>query len=517
MAIPIFVGLALWLPHRRARSEELRAHFWYWHTPFQIAPEQLSSLRGLNIDTLFVRAATISNSLDGYIPTLPQTWKPAPKGLSVHLVLPFDAGAVRHLEDTSDADIAKVIVRTFSAHRRLAEASGIKVVGLQLDLDCPTRLLPKYARLLKILRGSGALMGQKLSITALPTWLTSATIEKVLEPLDFYAPQFYEGEMPKTLEDFRPVASPSGLSRGIARAERLGRPYVIGLPAYGHALLFDESGRLAGTLRGLSPSQAARHPSLQWVSSEPLAESGKASTAGAWIGEDLAVFRAANPGEGSQGSGSRAAFDMPSAEQVGRLVAQIGREAGGHCAGYALFRFPEQGEELSVPMSAIDAALKGSTPGPKVEGSLIVETSPWSAVEAPGREIMADLTLKLTNRGDAPTRFGPRAVEATLYFSIPGLESVDPGQAETAVSLSAPLSKAAPLGDPVPSGLARANSVRFRLSLLGPGKRAAFGPVRVPVKPGARVWAVWRVEKAGGFETVEGKIEPKALQNRAKK
>ena len=63
------------------------------------------------------------------------------------------------------------------------QAAGLVVAGLEIDHDCASARLPAYAELLTELRQE--LPAQlKLSITALPAWLASPTLEKLLTSVD---------------------------------------------------------------------------------------------------------------------------------------------------------------------------------------------------------------------------------------------------------------------------------------------------------------------------------------------
>ncbi|MBY0373572.1 MAG: DUF3142 domain-containing protein, partial [Bryobacteraceae bacterium] len=65
---------------------------------------------------------------------------------------------------------------------RIEPVSG-NLAGVEIDYDCPTSRLTTYARFLAELRSRLA-RPLKLSITALPTWMTSTHLERLTRTLD---------------------------------------------------------------------------------------------------------------------------------------------------------------------------------------------------------------------------------------------------------------------------------------------------------------------------------------------
>jgi hypothetical protein len=460
------VGAAVFVLQHRPPSAPRELAFWYWHTPFRISNEDAMSLERMGTDRLFVLAATISNSESGPTAILNQEWKGASR-LPLSLTIPFDRGILVHFEDLDLANLATLVVDTFRHHRSAAEKAGNQVSGLQLDFDCPTRLLPRYASLLRMIRAELPKESQ-LSIAALATWLGATSFREVLKSLDFYCPQFYEGEMPSNIEEFKPVATIPNIEQGIGRAESLGRPYFVGLPAYGHALMFDGAGKLAGTLRGLAPSQAARRPNLRWARTDALDKAGAVSSFEKGIGLDLSVFESAD--------GSKAAFELPSARFVRTLAAAARRKAGASCLGVALFRFPEPGEELSVPVSALESALRGKKAPAELRAQWRARTSPWAAIESgEGRgSLVSELILEIENVGRGATRFEPSGVEISVEAARQDLESAEPGDAGPHV---------------LRLDAAGVRTLVFRLPRLAPLASAEIGPIRVFMREGVSIRA----------------------------
>src|SRR5205814_4908509 len=77
--------------------------------------------------------------------------------------------------------------------KALAEGAGnVRLAGLQIDYDCPTRNLASYGRFLRWVR-QDLPAGRRLSITALLDWFEPGTaIRTTLSPVDEFVPQFYD-------------------------------------------------------------------------------------------------------------------------------------------------------------------------------------------------------------------------------------------------------------------------------------------------------------------------------------
>lgn len=120
------------------------------------------------------------------------------------------------------------------------QASGMPLAGLEIDHDCASARLPAYADFLAQLR---AALPPKtmLSITALPTWMQSASLRQVLAKVDQSVLQVHAVRDPRAglfdaalalhwVEDY---------------AGRSDKPFRVALPDYGSRVSWDAQGRLA--------------------------------------------------------------------------------------------------------------------------------------------------------------------------------------------------------------------------------------------------------------------------------
>ena len=124
-----------------------------------------------------------------------------------------------------------------------AEAAGVDVRELQIDFDCPTRLLADYAAWIH--KAKEALGDVRLTVTTLPTWLDSEDFEAVVNAADGWTLQVHGTER-ASLEDPKPLIDGDRAIGWIRQANRLGRPYRVALPSYSYLACFHANGRYLG-------------------------------------------------------------------------------------------------------------------------------------------------------------------------------------------------------------------------------------------------------------------------------
>lgn len=108
------------------------------------------------------------------------------------------------------------------------------VLELELDVDTPTARLDDYAAWLATLDPV-----HPLGITALPDWLSSPDLPSVLDAVDGW-----------TLQVHAPTGTilDAAALRAVTRAEALGRPFRVALPAYGVGVARDGEGVAVGVV-----------------------------------------------------------------------------------------------------------------------------------------------------------------------------------------------------------------------------------------------------------------------------
>lgn len=473
--------------------------FWYWHTPFVLNSAEIQTLSKLKVQELFIRASTLVYSDDGKTPmrsVLPQVWKSPAKEIPVHLVFPVDASLVRRLETIPEDVFAQGVVEAIRAARNEATKAGVTVAGAQIDLDSPTRLLPRYARVLQAVK---AQLDIPLSITLLTSWYDSRSLAMVLDAVDFSVPQFYEAQTSPTQDTIHPISSLSRFRRGLTRAEKLGKPFRIGLPAYGHALVYDNRGKLRGMFRDAPAAELLNRPDqFKFLGATPMGEDGKAApTADAFIGEERVEF-----GPTRKAVAFHLAYDLPTPEMLRRHLDQLRKGTPRNCAGIILYRFPERNEESVLPLTTMESILSGQVPKPNLRITLRTRRqSPFDLVEAtdPAKvERVTELFVTVENVGDGPSRVAPTAVDVELRLSLPTMDSARPGTFDKVEGFAGSVTNRA--------SIARADGLHLCANSLRPGEKRIVGPISL--KPGAQptVTAAWRVALPGGYETVTGTL-----------
>lgn len=478
----------------RPPAPPLETSLWYWHGPVALDEGQDRALDTMRVETLFIRAATLSQEEGHLSVVLPQRFESGSR--KVHLVFRLDASIAAEFDRLDLDAIAKKIVEAHARVGGQAETEGWQVIGIQLDFDCPTRLLERYADLVRRVRGQ-APRETWLTVTGLGSWYESPSIEALADACDEVVPQCYEAELGTSLDQVHPVSNLPLLERTIERAERLGRPYRIGLPAYGHALLYDAGGRLASTFRRLGPRAIARHQSFVLESAYPMDSEGRrAERQGDWIGEDLLVYRATQPARDGKGLGFRVAFKIPTPRVVQLALARIRNLRPRHCRGVVLFRVAEPDEEMVVPLASLAAISSGAQPSPDPELTARHEMLPYPGIERAdaSEPLPVVFTVRVENRGDGPTAIRPDAIVLQLEFDAPG-NALAGG--DFVLDSTSGISGGS-------SSLARATRLRLRSPGLLPGETAV---AKLRLEGGAkRVKVVTRTLLPGGFDTVEREL-----------
>ncbi len=480
----------------------IEVSLWYWHSPFSLPKAEVELLNGLGVKQLFVHAGEFKPSGSSVSLILPQDWQ-TPSDIPVVLVFNFNFGIVLDFKSMSNDVLARDLVTYLNEERERAEKAGIKVSGFQLDFDCPTKRLPKYAEFLSKVRDG---LGRKvpLSITALPTWFSSKNLSLVLDQVDFYVPQFYERDLPKTLDKFIPVSSLKMLKRGLKSAGRLGKEFYAGIPSYGHTFLFDRQRKFSGVYRDLSFREAMHHPAFRFVSASPINAEGKLARPNNYIGEDLLEFVATRSAPDGRGLGYHLVYDIPTPELIAQYLEAVKAERPKNCRGVILFRYPEAGETMTLPLPSIASVLRGEKARPGLQVNITASNAPWELVET-GRKVKRspiDLNIKVTNTGSVGSALSDNAVVVELVFDQPGLEIEGPGDFSAIQTAFRPAGQESELA----SSALRANILRLKAPYIAAGESIRIGPIRVIADGATTIKGHWQVVGPGGFNTIRGKI-----------
>ncbi|HLD65471.1 MAG TPA: DUF3142 domain-containing protein, partial [Pseudomonas sp.] len=185
-------------------------------------------------------------------------------------------------------------------------AAGLEPVGLEIDHDCASARLPAYADLLRTLRQDLA-VELKLSITALPAWLSSPALAPLLAAVDGSVLQVHGVSDPA-----HGLFEPRQAERWTRAYAELSRtPFYLALPAYGVALIDNARGA-------------------------PLVE-----------------------GEASLNTGAPRRELRVDPQQVAALLKELRDAPPPHLGGLIWFRLPLEGDRRAWPLPTLLAVARG--------------------------------------------------------------------------------------------------------------------------------------------------------------
>ncbi|MBX3742129.1 MAG: DUF3142 domain-containing protein [Akkermansiaceae bacterium] len=235
------------------------AAFWVWHRSSPLTAEEIASLEAAGTTELFWQAVE-TGWKDGRWQSAriaePMAAVPDVTIIPVFRIKPDAA----FLGDPAAAATFARMVRLWTGDTSIPE--------IQLDFDCPDRLLAAYGGFLQSV--AGELPGTRISITALASWPRSPQFAKLARSVHRMAPMFYDLH-PDKPEDvvkgsFRPIAD--GEDIALVKAWRsCPVPWHAGLPNFERVTVFRPDGKLAGHLRGWDHDAVFFNPALK---AEPL-------------------------------------------------------------------------------------------------------------------------------------------------------------------------------------------------------------------------------------------------------
>src|ERR1044071_7352914 len=160
------VSIFIARPHVWAVGE-VPVAFWAWRTQSPDAIDVEEAVEIANAQVLFLRAGQFDYQ-DGKLRRVRPLAGSFPKGIKLHLVYNPPRTVLEKLETIDSQSLANEIAATFKEDSERATRDGADIKGMQLDIDFPTRLLPRYERTLGAIRPNLP-TGTELSITGLPT------------------------------------------------------------------------------------------------------------------------------------------------------------------------------------------------------------------------------------------------------------------------------------------------------------------------------------------------------------
>ena len=170
--------------------------------------------------------------------------RPPWKELTAHgrkLSLSVRIGTRKAVDQTGGLDLAEGFELLLSGLAE-ARAAEIPVASVQVDFDCPERLLASYAANIRELKTK---TGVPVTITALPAWLDADGFEALITAADGWTLQLHGTSRPKLGSPHALFATDAAL-RWTRQAIRFSRPFRIALPTYAYLACFGKYGEYLG-------------------------------------------------------------------------------------------------------------------------------------------------------------------------------------------------------------------------------------------------------------------------------
>lgn len=453
--------------HRQPRAwpaAETPVAFWAWRNQTPAPADVREAIEKTKTRTIFLRAGQIDLQ-DGKLRRIRPVTGPLPKEIDLHLVYNATRSLLAHLEQVDEAALAGAINSAYQADTERAAEEHARVLGLQIDIDMPTRLLGRYEKTLRALRAQLKPDAQ-LSITGLPTWMQSNELRATLRQVDFWIPQLYGAEIPEGSDQSIPISSLDTVSRYLNQAREFDKPFYAGLAAYSWSLLYSPKGSLISLRGDMDPGLIASDPNLELIDERSFAGSANRNLAAG--SEWRYVYRARADGVTNDlvmHAGDTLVVDVPSAESLRQAARAVRELAGEMLLGICVFRLPTAEDPATLTIAQVASALADSDPAAKVEVRILPEPEAAST----------NWILEVKNAGASSAIIGTAKIDLNV---TPGtIESVTPHGSASVEYLSARSTNA-----PEPCSQNRANVIRFKPRTLRAGQIVM---ARLFMKPGS--------------------------------
>jgi uncharacterized protein DUF3142 len=455
-------SLIIWAATLRSRvwlPDEVPVAFWSWRLNAPAEADVGDAVRQTGARVLFLRAGQIDYE-KGRLNCIRRVVGQIPGNIVVHAAYNATRSVLREFDELGNEDLSQALLASFEKDLDRARVDQAHIVGIQLDFDIPTRLLPKYALLLRDIR-RGLPTEIQLSITGLPTWMESPALREALSTCDFWIPQCYGAQLADKLESRIPISSPEYVSRYISRARDLGAPFYAGLAAYGYAIHYSREGLLVGLRGDLDPTLVAESTAFEVSDQTPFKISTRES-AKLQPGEWSRLYRARRDVilDGTAiGSGEGILIQRPTAAGLRACASKVREQAGAKLLGICVFRMPTGGDSNTLTSTEIASALKDTEP----QFSMDARANQISVRAGNETDLCAE--AELTNAGTAAMRSEGGGMLVLVRLPEGSLKSVSINGVATAQPVFVS-------GDQILNcSVARANAVKLVLGWWPPGAR----------------------------------------------
>ncbi len=209
--------------------------YWAWQRNETPSESDVAELSTQGVRTLYWHLGTLENAGGAW------QWKarfslPAPPGFEVVPVLRLESRERALFTPEATRSLLEIVAGAASGRGRL-----------QIDYDCPDRLLLEYAAVLKQARKSVP----GLSITALPGWIRKPALAQLGESVTELFPMLYDfAPDPVAAGAFPvPLIDPERSGAWLKEWTRCRTPWRAGLPNFARLTVFDPDGKSRGNVR----------------------------------------------------------------------------------------------------------------------------------------------------------------------------------------------------------------------------------------------------------------------------
>lgn len=234
--------------------------FWVWHRGSPLTDDERETLGQAGVKELYWQAAECGWKNGQW--QIQRISQPIPQENT------FQITPVFRIKPDPEFLRAKESVKALADRIQEWNGTGSFPQRIQLDFDCPDRVIGSYARFLTEL--GKVVAPAEISITALADWPRHPQFSLLAGAVASFSPMFYDlaADKPEDVRQkrFHPMAEESSRAK-IRLWSKCPKPWLAGLPNFERLSLFDADGKLSGHIRGWEHDPVFFNPSLEAVPS----------------------------------------------------------------------------------------------------------------------------------------------------------------------------------------------------------------------------------------------------------
>jgi hypothetical protein len=313
--------------NKSTKKAEWKIGYWYWQG---YRDEDLDTYKEhVSIDLLYVRTSEYqTGGSNTNLKPVRMFWpENLPKADAYFSVFRCEGPAC------TNKDLVASLIENYRSLKSKAAEKGQRLIGLQIDYDCPTIELGRYGKLLRDVRQKLP-KEDLLSITALLDWFGPGTeVSSVIRWTDEFVPQFYDVDFKKLISANGGIAEPIDPTRWAPILNSFRKPYRIGIATFGRIIEIPSSGNSRSGTLGMSPLQI-----MTWHKGRFIQRATSSA------GEIIASFES-TLSQNSEGGTMK--MIIPTHDSVSSAF-KAAKTIGGFCSGVIFFRYQVPNEALAL-------------------------------------------------------------------------------------------------------------------------------------------------------------------------